>query len=31
KIIIFSNYGQYIEEHSTGINILKKINNPYHL
>ena len=24
KIIIFSNYGQYIEEHSTGINILKK-------
>ncbi|NDQ12281.1 DUF3267 domain-containing protein, partial [Staphylococcus aureus] len=23
--------GQYIEEHSTGINILKKINNPYHL
>ncbi|HCZ4296427.1 TPA: DUF3267 domain-containing protein, partial [Staphylococcus aureus] len=31
KIIIFSNYGQYIEEHSTGINILKKIKNPYHL
>ncbi|EGQ1321341.1 TPA: DUF3267 domain-containing protein, partial [Staphylococcus aureus] len=26
-----SNYGQYIEEHSTGINILKKIKNPYHL
>ena len=25
KIIIFSNYGQYIEEHSTGINILKKL------
>ncbi|EVZ07618.1 DUF3267 domain-containing protein, partial [Staphylococcus aureus] len=24
-------YGQYIEEHSTGINILKKIKNPYHL
>ncbi|HBG3112708.1 TPA: DUF3267 domain-containing protein, partial [Staphylococcus aureus] len=23
--------GQYIEEHSTGINILKKIKNPYHL
>ncbi|HAZ5177110.1 TPA: DUF3267 domain-containing protein, partial [Staphylococcus aureus] len=22
---------QYIEEHSTGINILKKIKNPYHL
>ncbi|EGQ1510286.1 DUF3267 domain-containing protein, partial [Staphylococcus aureus] len=21
----------YIEEHSTGINILKKIKNPYHL
>ncbi|NGB39016.1 DUF3267 domain-containing protein, partial [Staphylococcus aureus] len=31
KIIIFSNYGQYIEEHSTGINILKKIKNRYHL
>ncbi|MFA0973114.1 DUF3267 domain-containing protein, partial [Staphylococcus aureus] len=28
---IFSNYRQYIEEHSTGINILKKIKNPYHL
>ncbi|HHO4882874.1 TPA: DUF3267 domain-containing protein, partial [Staphylococcus aureus] len=25
------NYGQYIEEHSTGINILKKIKNPYYL
>ncbi|HCZ2820790.1 TPA: DUF3267 domain-containing protein, partial [Staphylococcus aureus] len=25
------NYGQYIEEHSTGINILKKIKNPHHL
>ncbi|HGZ9221127.1 TPA: DUF3267 domain-containing protein, partial [Staphylococcus aureus] len=22
---------QYIEEHSTVINILKKIKNPYHL
>lgn len=31
KIILFSNYGQYIEEHSTGIHILKKTNNHKYL
>lgn len=30
KIILFSNDGQYIEEHSTGIHILRKVEMPSH-
>ena len=29
KIILFSNEGDYIEEHQTGINILNKVNTHY--
>ena len=29
KLILFSNYGNYIEEHQSGINILTKATNKY--
>lgn len=29
KIILFSNEGDYIEEHQTGINILNKVKTNY--
>ena len=28
KILLFSNYGHYVEEHQSGLHILNKVNNP---
>ena len=31
KMILLSNEGNYIEEHQTGINILRKTGGRYHI